>query len=319
MDDNNDFELLSLSPQVLVNKQEGETQEVRRIWDREQQIWYYSITDVVKFLTQSKKPAVYWSALKKRDRGLEEILKKIKVIPLRARDGRLRDTECATRETMLRIIQSIPSTTPLVEQAKLILAQLGEERLQEVDQQTQEEQLRAYYIRQKGRSPEWAETRIRNLVERNALTDEWLARGAQQNLHFGILTNTIHRGTFGITTTEHHQQVKLLPKSTKNPRDHYTEEELGVLTLAELAARRRHEQNDSQGFPQLLGDAEVAGAFGNKVRLAFEEASGQPVVSSQNFLDQPKRRKKKQLPSPSQQAETKQHEEPEDPEQRSLF
>jgi len=316
LDDNQEFEVLPLAPQGGSDEQEGEAQG-RRIWDREEQTWYYSIVDFVKYLTQSKNPGVYWSALKKRDQGLEETLKKVKVIPMRARDGRLRDTECATREMMLRIIQSIPSTAPRVEQAKLLLAQRGEERLQEIEQQTQEEQLRDYYIKQKRRSPEWTEARIRNLVGRNALTDEWLARGAQQNLHFGILTNTIHRGTFGVSTTEHHQQVKHLPKSTKNPRDHYTEEELGVLSLAELAARRRHEQNDSQGYTQLLGDAEVAGEFGKTVRLAFEEASGQPVVSSENFLDHPKRRQTKQLPQSNQ--ITIQQEKKDGPEQRNLF
>ncbi|MBV9232156.1 MAG: hypothetical protein JOZ18_22795, partial [Chloroflexi bacterium] len=266
-----------------------------------EQLWYYSVIDIIKLLTSSKNPKVYWSALKKRhehDQGFQETLRKVKLIPLRAKDGRLRETECVPREVMLRIVQNIPS--PLAEQVRLWLAQVGEEKLQEVEQQTQAEQLRAYYIRQ-GRKPEWVEMRIQNLLSRNALTDEWLARGAQQHLHFSLLTNTIHRGTFDISPQDHHHVVKRLPKSVKKPRDHYTEEELGVLTLAELAARRMHEQNDSQGVAQLLQDSQAAGAFGGRVRQQFEELTGKPVVSSQNFLDQPKgKRKKLQLPAPEQ-------------------
>ncbi len=312
------FELLPIPQEALTTAQAGEISEIRRVWDKEEQTWYYSIIDFVKMLTHSKNPTSYWGMIKKRDQGLHETLEKLKVFSLRAKDGKLRETECATREMMLRIIQSIPSSAPLVEHAKVFLARLGEERLQEVEQQTQEEQLKEYYLRQ-GRTPEWIEARIRNLVGRNALTDEWLARGAQQNLHFSSLTNTIHRGTFGITTTEHHHQVKKLPKSTKKPRDHYTEDELGVLSLAELAARRRHEQNDSYGYPQLLEDAEVAGEFGKTVRLAFEEASGQAVVSSQNFLDTPKGKQKKRLPLPNQNDMIGQNQETVDPEQGTLF
>jgi DNA-damage-inducible protein D len=295
------FELIPIPQDALGDAEQQGTHEVRRIWDKEEQLWYYSVIDFIELLTGSKNPKVYWSAMKRRnkqDQGFQDTLRQVKNIPLRAKDGRLRETECVPRAVMLRIVQNIPS--PLAERVRLWLAQVGEEKLQEVEQQTQAEQLREYYIRQ-GRTPEWADTRIQNLLSRNALTDEWLARGAQQHLHFGLLTSTVHRGTFGISPGEHHQTVKHLPKGTKNPRDHYTEEELGVLTLAELAARRMHEQNDSQGVPQLLQDSQAAGAFGGRVRQQFEELTGQPVVSSQNFLDQPKgKRKKQQLPAPEQ-------------------
>ncbi|MBO0780701.1 MAG: hypothetical protein J2P37_17910 [Ktedonobacteraceae bacterium] len=291
------FELIPIPQETIGSEEHEEIVEVRRVWHKEEQIWYYSVIDFVKVLTRSKNPNVYWSALKKRnqqDQGFVDILQKVKELPLRGRDGRLRGAEFVTREVMLRLVQAIPSER--AERVRLWLAQVGEEKLQEIEQQTQAEQLRDFYIRQ-GRTPEWADARIQNLLSRNALTDEWLARGAQQHLHFGLLTGTIHRGTFGIPSDTHHHTVKQLPRGVKNPRDHYTEEELGVLTLAELAARRMHEQNDSQGVPQLVQDAQAAGAFGGRVRQQFEELTGQPVVSSQNFLDQPKgKRKKKQLP-----------------------
>ncbi len=296
-----EVELLLVPQEALGNGGASDIHEVRRIWDVSEQVWYYSIVDFVRFLTGSKNAAAYWSTLKKRDTSLEETLRKIKLFPLRAKDGRLREAECVTRETMFRIIQAIPSPAPLVEATKQWLAELAEEKIQELEIQTQVEQLRAYYIEQQGRTPEWAEARIRNLIGRNALTDEWLARGAQQHLHFSILTTTIHQGTFGVTTAEHHQRIKRLPKRVKQPRDHYTEAELGVLSLAELAARQRHQEMESQGFAQLLRDAEVAGKFGEQVRLGFEEITGKPVVSSENFLEQPKGKgKKKALPKAEQ-------------------
>lgn len=295
------FELLFISRAELAELQTDELFEVRRVWDTQEGLWYYAITDFLRLLTQSKNSSVYWSALKKRheqDEGFRAVLQKVKLFHLRARDGRLRETECASRETMLRITQDVPS--PLAEKVRLWLAQVGEERLQEIEQQTQEDELRDYYLG-KGRSEEWIEARIRNLVTRNALTDEWLLRGAVQHLHFGVLTTTIHDRTFGVSTQQHHFAIKRLPKSVKKPRDHYTEEELGVLTLAELAARRLHQQHDSQGVEELLGDARIAGDFGKQVREAFEGTIGGPVVSSQNFLDQPGGRKKKGLPSGPQQ------------------
>ena len=148
--------------------------------------------------------------------------------------------------------------------------------------------------------PEWADARIRNLIGRN-LTDEWLQRGAQQDLHFGLLTASIHKGTFGITSQVHHHDVKHLPKSVKKPRDHYTDIELNVLALSETAARTLHGRNDSQGIAQLLQDAQAAGEFGGQVRQQFEELTGEAVVSPQNFLEPPKSTRKKQaLTTPEQ-------------------
>jgi hypothetical protein len=175
---NQNMELLPIPPDALSNQDAEELLEVRRVWNTDDQLWYYSVIDFIKLLTRSKNPGVYWSALKKRnrdDQGFADILGKIKELPLRGKDGRLRGAEFVTREVMLRLVQNIPSER--AERVRLWLAQVGEEKLQEVEQQTQAEQLRALYIRQ-GRTPEWADARIQNLLNRNALTDEWLARGA---------------------------------------------------------------------------------------------------------------------------------------------
>jgi DNA-damage-inducible protein D len=295
------FESLSFPVESQDPAQAEQLPEVRRIWDTEEQVWYYSVVDFIKILTNAPSAVTYWTTFKKRrenDPFLQDIFGQLKMQPLRAKDGRLRETECATRPLILRIVQSIPSKQ--AETVRLWLAQIGEEKLQEAEQQTQVDQLRSYYV-SRGRTPEWADARIRNLIGRNLLTDEWLLRGAQQELHFGRLTTTIHRGTFGITPSSHHHTIKQLPKGVKNPRDHYTDIELNVLALSEAAARTLHERNDSQGVPQLMEDAQAAGEFGGQVRQQFEELTGEPVVSSQNFLDQPKgKRKPQQLPAAEQ-------------------
>lgn len=289
------MELLPLPPEALDIPEGTELPEVRRIWDKDNEIWYYSVIDLLRLITGSKNANVYWSALKKRnetDPGFLDALDNIKEIPLRGKDGKLRGAECIPREGMLRLVQNISGER--AEKIKRWLARVGEEKLQDIEQKTQVELLREQYIAQ-GHTPEWAELRIQNLLSRNALTDEWLARGAQQNLHFGVLTGVIHKGTFGITPKEHHQDVKHLPQNAK-PREHYTDAELAVYTLTEVAARQIHVNNNSQGFAELLKDAHTAGEFGGQVRQQFEELTGQPVVSSENFLDLPKekRSKKKQ-------------------------
>ena len=154
------FELLPIPEGALGEQAESASHEVRRIWDKEKQLWYYSVIDFIELLTGSTNPKVYWSTMKRRnkgDQGFQETLHLIKSFPLRAKDGRLRETECVPREVMLRIVQNISS--PIAERVRLWLAQVGEEKLQEVEQQTQVEQLRDYYLR-RGRTPEWAETRI---------------------------------------------------------------------------------------------------------------------------------------------------------------
>lgn len=294
------IESLALPVEAANAAQSDQLAEVRRMWDAEEQAWYYSVVDFVNILTDAPSPVTYWTTFKKRrqsDPFLQDSFRQLKMQPMRAKDGKLRETECATRPVMLRIVQSIPSKQ--AEAVRLWLAQLGEEKLQETEQQTQVDQLRSYYL-SRGRTSEWTDARIRNLIGRNLLTDEWLVRGAQQELHFGVLTTTIHQGTFGLTPHEHHHMVKKLPKSVKNPRDHYTDIELNVLALSETAARTLHERNDSQGVPQLLRDAQAAGNFGGQIRKQFEELTGEDVVSSQNFLDQPKGKKKKSLPASAQ-------------------
>ena len=164
------FESLSFPVEPSEPAQVDQLPEVRRIWDAEEQAWYYSVVDFIKILTNAPSAVTYWTTFKKRrqdDPFLQEVFGQLKMEPMRARDGKLRETECATRPVMLRIVQSIPSKQ--AETVRLWLAQIGEEKLQEAEQQTQVDQLRSYYI-SRGRTPEWADARIRNLIGRNLLT-----------------------------------------------------------------------------------------------------------------------------------------------------
>lgn len=273
--------------------------EIRRIQDASG-AWYYNVTDVIAALTGTTDASDYWVKMKRRGKseGFEATLQKIVQFPMRSRkDGKLRSADCADRETLLRLVQSIPSASPRLEKLKLWLAQVGEERLQESEVNAQIEEVRQKY-RALGRDDAWIEDRILNLTGRNALTDQWQKRGAVQKLHFGLLTTILHRGAFGITPEEH-REVKGLPKR-ENPREHMDRVELALSTLTEATATASHIENDSQGIDELKSDVLKAAEAGETARLATEKALGRLVVSSTNFLEAPKRKRRKQLPLPEQ-------------------
>jgi DNA-damage-inducible protein D len=185
-----------------------EQRQLRRVWHKGE--WYYSITDVIAVLTDSPNPRNYWSMLKARAKteGLDEALVQIESLKLKSPDGRLRLTDTANRQTLLRILQSIPS--PKAEPFRLWLAQVGEERFEEIeDPEKALDRVRATY-RAKGYDDTWIEERIRNDLVRNELTDEWHDRGAKEGVEYAVLTNEISKGTFGFSV-QTYNQYKLLP------------------------------------------------------------------------------------------------------------
>lgn len=290
--------------------------EIRRILDDD--IWYYSITDVIEALTGSTDPSDYWLKMKKRGKseGFESTLEKIRRFPMKSRkDGKLRSTECVERESLLRLVQSIPSANQRLEELKLWLAQVGEERLLHDEIHTQIEQVRSEY-RARGRDEAWINDRILNLTGRNALTDQWKQRGAVQTLHFGLLTTILHKGALGVTPNEH-REIKGLPKR-ENPREHMDRVELALLTLTEATSTSLHIENDSQGIEALKHDAVQAAQAGEIARTATEQALGRSVVNSTNFLGKPKQEKRTRLLQPKQ-SPGKQHKEPDEPTQETLF
>lgn len=264
---------------TLQEPQQFNSNVVRRMWYQDN--WYYSIVDVVAVLTESTNPNRYWNTLKVRlqGEGAGDLLGQILQLKLQSRDNRLRLTDVANRETLLRIIQSIPS--PRAEPFKAWLAQVGEERFSEIEHpEAAFERIRQGY-RDRGYDERWIEERMRADLIRNDLTTEWKERGASEGTQFAILTNTIHEGTFAISVAGHKEFKALVRRD--NLRDHMSPIELALLSLGEATAIELHRDRDSQGFGELKRDATDAGTTAGRARKVIEEDLGRPVVTAQNY------------------------------------
>lgn len=254
--------------------------------------WNYSIIDIIQILTESKNPNDYWYRLKKRldDEELSELSTNCRQLKLMSSDGKKYKTDCANRETIFRLIQSIPS--PNAEPFKLWFARLAEERIQEViDPSLAIERARQTYLK-KGYDEEWTNTRIKGIGARNTLTNEWKNRGADTK-DYAILTDEISKGTFGITTQQH-KDLKGLEK--QNLRDNMSAMELALMTLAEVTTTEIHKSNDSQGLNELKQDAHDGGEIASITRKNIEEKIGKSVVTSENAKDF---RKNKRIKKPN--------------------
>lgn len=246
--------------------------------------WYYSVVDIVSILTEQEdyqKSRKYWNKLKERLQKEEsfEVVTNCHQLKLLAKDGKKRPTDCANRETIFRIIQSVPS--PNAEPFKLWFARLAEERIQEViDPSLAIERARQTYLK-KGYNEEWTNTRIKGIGARNTLTNEWKNRGADVK-DYAILTDEISKGTFGITTQQH-KDLKGLDK--QNLRDNMSALELALMTLAEVTTTEIHKTNDSHGLSELKTDAHDGGEIASITRTNIEQKIGKPVVTSENFKD----------------------------------
>jgi len=195
--------------------------KIRRIWHDNE--WYFSVIDIVEALTESIDPKDYRYRLKQRELENSEIELSTfcRQLKLKAQDGKLRETDCANTKNMFRIIQSIPS--PKAEPFKQWLAQVGYERVQEIeDPELSQKRMKEIY-RAKGYSEDWIEKRIRGIAVRDELTDEWKKRGVQQERDFAVLTAEISKATFGMTPNEY---IKFKGLNKENLRDHMNDLEL---------------------------------------------------------------------------------------------
>lgn len=256
--------------------------------------WWFSIIDVVEALVGEGRPRKYWNDLKKKllQEGYEQLSEKIGQLKLQSADGKFYATDCADTETLLRIIQSIPS--PKVEPLKRWLARVGRERIAEIeDPELAMGRMQELYER-KGYPKEWIDKRLRGIAVRQDLTDEWKDRGASTSVEFAILTNEIMQGAFGLKVDEY-KQVKAL--SRENLRDHMTDLELILTMLAEATTTQLHRDRDSQKMGPLRRDAKDGGAVAGRTREDIERQTGKPVVSRQNYKQltarEPKRLKAK--------------------------
>lgn len=197
------------------------------------------------------------------------------------KDGKNRLTDCSNRETIFRIIQSVPS--PNAEPFKQWFARLAEERIQEtINPELAIERARQTYLK-KGYTEEWISARIKGIPARNALTDEWDKRGITDKNDYAILTDEISKGTFGITTKKH-KNIKNLDKN-QGLRDNMSPLELALTTLAEVTTTELHRTNDSQGIRELKVDAHDGGEVAAITRRNIEKRIGKPIVTSENAIN----------------------------------
>ncbi len=262
--------------------------QIRRYWDADKELWYFSVIDVVRVLTDSADARKYWNKLAERLRkeGSESVTK-CHQLKLQSSDGKYYLTDAADTETMLRLIQSIPSQN--AEPFKLWLAQVGYERLEETaDPELAITRALKTYLK-KGYSLNWINQRLKSIEIRKALTDEWIQRGAKEGSEFAILTDEITKAWAGLTTKQY-KNLKNLKK--ENLRDNMTNLELVLNMLAETATTAIHQKDDSQGVQKLKSDAKAGGDIAGGARKKLEKRLGRSVVSKKNFLHQPESRKK---------------------------
>lgn len=255
--------------------------KIRRIFHNGE--WYFSIIDVVDVLTESTYANRYWSDLKIQltdKEGFIQVYEKIVRLKLQAPDGKMRETDTTNTETLFRIIQSIPSMK--AEPFKRWLAQVGYERIKEIeDPEVATQRTRALY-KAKGYSDAWIEKRMRGIAIREKLTDEWDKRGVKQQREYAILTAEISKATFGLTPSEYKEHKGL---EQENLRDHMTDLELIFTMLGEASTTEIAVKKNAQGFPQNKKAAQEGGEIAGDARRALEQKSGHKVVSSSNFLD----------------------------------
>ena len=256
-----------------------ESKQIRSVWNEADQKWYFSIADVIEALTDSANVKDYIKKMRRRDPELNANWgTNCPPLELIAPDGKRRKTQCANAESILRIIQSIPS--PKAEPFKRWLAKVGYERLEEIENpELSMERMQALYEK-KGYPKEWIDKRMRGIAVRQDLTDEWKNRGARTSVDYAILTNEIMQGAFDLKV-EDYKQVKGLER--ENLRDHMTDIELILTMLGEATATKLHRDRDSQGLEPLKKDAQEGGAVAGSTRRDIERRSGKPVVTGENF------------------------------------
>ncbi len=270
-----------------------EHKQVRSIWNDEDNKWYFSVIDVVAILTDSDKPRDYWYRVKEREKiaGMElsTICRQLK---LESSDGKKYETDCASAEGILRIIQSIPS--PKAEPFKRWLAQVGSERLDEIENpEIATKRMREIY-KAKGYSDEWIEKRVRGIAVRDELTNEWKKRGVKEQTEFAILTAEISKATFGMTPSEY-KNFKELEKPTDNLRDHMTDLELIFTMLGEASTTEIAKNKEASGFDQNKKAAKEGGKIAGNARKELEKKSGKKISTKENFKSIPESEKKKLL------------------------
>ena len=256
--------------------------KIRSVWNEEEQQWYFSVVDVVGVLTDSVNPTDYLKKMRKRDEELATYLgTTCPQVEMVTDTGKKRKTLAANVQALFRIIQSIPS--PKAEPFKLWLAQVGYERVQEIENpELAQERMKELY-EQKGYPKDWIDKRLRGIAIRQNLTDEWKERGITEKSGYAILTAEISRATFGLTPSDY-KIYKGLTKKNQNLRDHMSDLELIFTMLGERVTTEISQKEKPDTFTKSKQVAQRGGNVAGVAREQAEKELGRSVVSPENFL-----------------------------------
>jgi DNA-damage-inducible protein D len=260
-----------------------EGHEIRRLYDEKTETWFFSVVDIIQVLTQQpdyKAAQNYWKVLKHRLKNEgSQLVTNCNQLKLPAADGKSYLTDVANAETLLRLVQSVPS--PKAEPIKLWLAKAGYERMQEMSDPARAlERARATWQKH-GRSDKWIQQRMTGQETRNKLTDYWATHEIKKGDEYAILTNLIHQEWSGVSVNAH-KDLKGL--KTQNLRDHMSEAELIFTALAELSTRQIAETTTATGLAENKTAAKTGGKIAKRARLELEAQTGQRVVTGENYL-----------------------------------
>ena len=258
-----------------------EGNQIRSLWDREKEEWYFSVIDIVGVLTESKDAGAYWRKLKQRlkEEGSETVTF-CHALKLKAADGKMRNTDVADMQGIFRIIQSIPS--PKAEPFKMWLAEVGKERLDEIiDPELTIERALETYLK-KGYTREWINQRLQAIQVRKELTDAWQDHGVKEGMEYAILTNEISKAWSGMTTREY-KDFKGLKKQSL--RDNMSTTELILNMLAETATKDIANTSNPEGLEENKKVAKRGGNVAKVAKETLEQETGKPVITPKNAID----------------------------------
>ncbi len=257
--------------------------KIRRIYDEKKETWYFSVVDIIAVLIEQKNFQLarnYWKVLKSRlKKEGSQVVTKCNRLKMPAEDGKMRLTDVADPETLLRLIQSVPS--PKAEPIKLWLAKVGYERMQEIADPEKSLNRARENWQKHGRSEKWIRQRMMGQETRNKLTDYWSKHEVTKEEEYAILTNIIHQEWSDVTVKEH-KSLKGL--KTQNLRDHMTEAELIFTALAELSSRQIAEAVEAKGMIENKIAGIKGGGIAKKARIELESKTGKKVISKENYL-----------------------------------
>ncbi|MDP2861005.1 MAG: Bro-N domain-containing protein [bacterium] len=264
-----------------------EGKKIRRVWDEQQEKWYFSVVDVIAVLTDSVNPRDYWFKMKIRVKTEEgsELSTFCRQLKMRSADGKFYLTDTADTEAMFRIVQSVPS--PKAEPFKRWLARVGYERIEEINDPEKALNRSRDYWQRMGRSEKWVQQRMMGQEIRNKLTDYWKDNEVKEKDEYAILTNIIHQEWSELSVKEHKNFKGL---KTQNLRDHMTDAELVFTALAELSTRQIAETMMSRGLEENKIPARKGGRVAKNARLELEQKTGKKIVSGSNYLSQGRKR-----------------------------